>query len=123
MVFNTISGKSACPHEAKTLANEKPKIMVSEYANPTIFPGEPMVFEVESTNEGVGTSSTFRLFPAQSNGNGGVSVAMDGVVIGEDGTSVLMKKNIMMKKQVVITRGPGIYQDAPVVVTLQSTCE
>ena len=70
-----------------------------------------------------GAFSDFVLYPAQTNGRGTLSVAMDGRIIGEDGTSVLMKKDFLVKKEVVITRGPDAYQDAPVDITLQSKCE
>ena len=76
---------------------------------------------ISSTTKGA--FSDFLLYPAQSNGRGTLSVAMDGVIIGEDGTSVLMKKDILVKKEVVIMRGPDAYQDMPVDITLQSKCE
>ena len=93
-MFETISGRSACPHEPNSkcfvnlllhrkfcyqqshnffegkdsnltydlpsfplspaLANEVPQIKISKYASQFVFPGEPMVFEVELANIGVG---------------------------------------------------------------------
>ncbi len=59
----------------------------------------------------------------QGNGIGGVSVAIDGKTLTEDGTSVFMLGSTSMFKQVVITRGPNDYQDAPIDITFQSKCE
>lgn len=70
-----------------------------------------------------GAFSDFVFYPAQTNGRGTLSVFLDGHAIGEDGTSVLMKKDVTYKKEVVITRGPDAYQDSPVDITLQSKCE
>lgn len=59
----------------------------------------------------------------QGNGIGGVSVAIDGKTLTEDGTGVFMIGGTSMFKQVVITRGPNVYEDAPIDITFQSKCE
>ena len=48
MMFETIAGRSACPHEAKTLPNEKPIVKLLKSSSQFVFPDDPMVFEVVS---------------------------------------------------------------------------
>ncbi len=82
-----------------------------------------MVFMVDITNMGVGAFSEFKLYSTQSSGMGGLSVTIDGKSVSEDGTTVFMLKDTLIRKQVVVTRNPYVYQDAPVEITLQSKCE
>ena len=51
---NTSDLPSFAPSTA--LANEIPQINISKYASQFVFPGKPIVFEVELTNVGVGKS-------------------------------------------------------------------
>ena len=70
-----------------------------------------------------GSFSDFVLYPSQTEGRGTLSVALDGEFVDENGISVFMQRDVLMKKEVVIIRGPDAYQDAPVFITLQSKCE
>lgn len=52
-VFHTVGGRSRCPVEEGTDAREKPTIRVKPHKMQLAMPEEPLLFEVELTNEGV----------------------------------------------------------------------
>ena len=127
VVFDTVGGRSKCPHERGTAAVEVPNMEVVSYPSTKVSAGDDLLFSVELSNKGMGmTTLTLSVNPMDS---------ADGLVITVDGVNMDVGLNIpafgsfnnlyprKIRKLVRIHRGPNLLSVPAIQLTLDSTCE
>ena len=122
VIFNSIAGRSKCPHEAGTAAIEDPRLVITSYPSQNVFPDEDMVFELEMSNFGVGDESQFVLYAQHRDNEGSLTLLLDGASFdGREFTNIL--KDTSYKKTLVVQRGPRMFQYPKLDLVMESSCE
>ena len=98
-----------------TLPQEDPGIKIQKYPSQFVFPDDEMVFELELSNLGVGTEASFALFSDLNANEGNMDISVDGGPF-----SILSGTSI--KKTLTIRKGPRMYVNKAVPLTLESAC-
>ena len=123
IIFNTIGGRSKCPHEVETAAIEDPRLVITSYPSQNVFPDEDMVFELEMSNVGVGNETQFVLYAQHRDNEGSLKLLLDGVPFGGSREFRNVLKDTTYKKTLVVQRGPRMFQYQPLDLKLESACE
>ena len=123
VIFDTVAGRSKCPHEVGTAAIEDPSLVITSYPSQNVFPDESMLFELEISNVGVGEESLFVLYAQHRDNEGSLKLFLDGAPFGDSREFSNILKDVSYKKTLVVQRGPRLYQYPPLDLVLESACE
>jgi len=123
IIFDTIAGRSKCPHETGTAAIEDPRLIIKSYPPQHVFPDEDMIFEIELSNLGVGEESQFVLFAQHRDNEGSLKLLLDGAPFGGSREFTNILKDTTYKKTLVIQRGPRLFQYSSLDLVMESACE
>jgi len=77
IIFDTVAGRSKCPHEENAIALEIPNSKNSRYPSQFVFPPDEMVFDLDLDNIGDGDESSLVLNAHQLDNEAGLSITLD----------------------------------------------
>ena len=127
VIFNTVGGRSKCPHEKGTAAVEVPKMEVVSYPPSKVSAHNDLLFYVELSNVGMGQSVMNLYTDPQSNMHGLVTT-VDGVNLdtGYAMTTFGSFNNLdpkKVRKLIRVQRGPNIFSAQNIWLTFDSACD
>ena len=121
IVFDTVAGRSKCPHETGTAAIDDPRLTVLSRPG-HVFPDEDMVYEVEMTNVGVGEGAEFVLYAQQRDNEGSLKLFLDGEQLTGNREFSNILKDTSYRKTLVVQKGPRLFEYASLDLSLESSC-
>ena len=120
-IFNTVAGKTKCPHEANTRRREGVGLQISRPTGPT-HPDEPMVFKLLLTNEGEDLSS-FQIGIDHRSNPGLLVHSMNGDTLTVPQTYDRIDPHQIIPSTLTVSRGPELYKYPPLKLYIRSACE
>ena len=122
IIFDTVAGRSKCPHEAGTLPIEDPSIEISDLPSSIVTPDEEIVFELKLINKGVGKSA-FVLYPDLRDNEGNLQLQLDGAPLAGNRQYDWIDTDETVVTTLSVSRGPKLYQNKPITLWFRSACE
>ena len=120
IVFDTVAGRSKCPHENGTVAIEDPSIEIS-FSSSVVTPDEEIVFELILRNKGVGESA-FVLYPDLRGNEGNLHLQLDGAPFAGNRQYDWIGADESVTTTLTVSRGPKLYQNIPITLWFRSAC-
>ena len=119
--FNTVAGKSKCPHEAQTRFRESPQIQVFPPVG-AVLPDEDMVFHLLLTNTGEDFSA-FQLAVDHRTNTGNLVHLINGDTLAVPQTYSRIEAGQTVSTTLVLQRGPELFDYPAMDIKFRSACE